>query len=146
MVSRTAQGLLSLQARELCVWSLSVTPFSPRTADCRTGELWSDFDLSAVSLKLGDSDRMQQTERREEFVVVFTVSVTSSLLWADSNLRSAPPLPHSRFKTQKGPGSLSVQQNLSKTLNTLCQTHSLFLLFWPNRPLGLHGSASSQSM
>lgn len=144
MVSRTAQGLLSLRARELCVWSPSVTPFSPRTADCRTGELWSDFDLSAVSLRLGDSDRMQQTKRREEFVVVFTGSVTSSLLWADSNLRSAPlpHSPHSRFKAQKGPGSLSVQQNLSKTLNTLCQTHSLFLLFWPNRPLGLHWSAS----
>lgn len=76
MVSRTAQGLLSLAARKLCVWSLSATPLSPGTADCRTGELRFDFCLSAVSLELGDSDRPQQTQRTEEFVVVFTMRIT----------------------------------------------------------------------
>lgn len=74
MVSRTAQGLLSLEARKLCVWSLSASPLSPGTAVRRTGEL--RFDVSAVSLELGDSDRPQQTQRTEEFVVVFTARIT----------------------------------------------------------------------
>lgn len=46
------------------------------TADRRTGELHFDFGLSAVSLESGDSDQPQQTQRTEEFVVVFTMRIT----------------------------------------------------------------------
>lgn len=57
-------------------WSLSATPLLPGTANRRTGELRFDFCSSAVSLELNDSDRPQQTQRTEEFVVVFTMRIT----------------------------------------------------------------------
>lgn len=76
MVSRAAQGLLSLEARKLCVWSLSATPLPPGTVGGRTGEPRFDSGFSAVSLELGDSDRPRQTRRTEEFVVVFTMRIT----------------------------------------------------------------------
>lgn len=88
MASRTAQGLLSLEARRLCVWSPCATSFSPGCADRRTGEVQFDFGLSGVSPKLGDSDRPQQTQRTEE-LVVFTVRIPLSDV-GRSDLRSDP--------------------------------------------------------
>lgn len=75
----SAQGLLSLETRGLCVWSLSVTSFSPVCADRRAGEVQFDFGLSVASPKLGDSDQPQQTQSTEEFVV-FTMRCLSLML------------------------------------------------------------------
>lgn len=87
MVSTTAQGLLSLEARKLSVWSLSATPPSPPgTVHHGTGELGFNFGSAVASLELSDSDRTRQTPRTEDFVV-FTMrtAVSFSLMWAGSD-------------------------------------------------------------
>lgn len=76
MVSGAAQGLLSLEARKLVCLEPECDPFS-RLGPSIVGQVNRDlaFFFSVVSLEPGDSDPPQQSQRTEEFVVVFTMRI-----------------------------------------------------------------------